>query len=139
MKPTSACVLVIDPHTGLVLVEVRPDGLLGLPGGKIEPVDGEVAAPYWCAARELREETGAELVRAASILVYEAGDHITEAFLATVVRNLPNQYQADVHSARWVKPAELVGDRGRFPLYCSLMFAELAVREVRPTVKARFR
>jgi 8-oxo-dGTP pyrophosphatase MutT (NUDIX family) len=125
MEPTSACVLVHHPKTGLVLVERRMNGACGLPGGRREERDASSLA---CAARELNEETGAVLRSAVSILVYEAGPHICEAFLAVDVDNLPED--PEVLRRRWATwvDAEVLVDqrRGRFPEYCARMFAKLS-------------
>lgn len=129
-EPSSACVLLFHPETRLVLVELHPDGL-GLPGGRREQADASSLA---CAARELREETGTRLERAASVLVYRAGPHLCEAFIATAWASHTAPYDPararEMHCA-WVEAEELVGSAARFPSYCARLFATLCARERR--------
>lgn len=130
VEPTSACVLVFHPRSGLVLVERRKDGRVGLPGGRREPDD---RTPLANAARELFEETGARLRSASSILVYQAGPHVCEAFLAVDVADLPDEVAAATRFAAWVDAEVLVdAERSRFPEYCARMFARLAAIRARP-------
>ena len=58
----SACVLIQDPYTGLILGVSRKDDPndFGLPGGKCEPGEDSLTT----ALRELREETGVLLKQA---------------------------------------------------------------------------
>jgi 8-oxo-dGTP pyrophosphatase MutT (NUDIX family) len=131
-EPNAACVLLFHPTKHLVLVELHPDGL-GLPGGRREASDASSLA---CASRELFEETGIVLLGAASILVYSAGPHTCEAFLATRWedrRERPIATHDDTLRSRrcaWVDAEEIIGSSGRFPKYCARMFARLAGRTV---------
>lgn len=118
LSATSACVVVFHPETRRVLVELHEHGI-GLPGGKREPGDASSLA---CAARELFEETGARLRSARSILVYEAGPHLCEAWLAEDV-TLPSKLRENV---AWVEVEDLVRSGARFPEYCARLFARLA-------------
>lgn len=136
-EPTSACVLVFHPQTGLVLVERGPAGRRppGLPGGKREASDIDSLRT---AARELHEETGVVLRSAASILVYEtpAGADgrafVCEAFLAVDVDRYPSEAEAAVLGCAWVDAEVLVLPGSRFPGYCARMFARLASMRARP-------
>lgn len=125
-EPTSACVVLFEPHSRLVLVERHADGL-GLPGGKREPTDPSSLA---CAARELYEETGVRLRSARSIVVYDAGPHLCEAWLAVSVDAYPTVWEVSVRNASWVYAEELVREGSRFPAYCALLFARLASARV---------
>lgn len=124
-EPTSACTVVFNPATGLVLAEKNKRGY-GLPGGRREHYD---ASSFACAARELREETGAVLRAARSILTYAAGPYFCEAFLAVNVTNLPSDAEAAERGAQWVEPEALVHSSARFPAYCSRLFARMASQQ----------
>lgn len=116
--PSSACVVLFHPEDRRVLVELHPSGV-GLPGGKREEGDATSLA---CAARELFEETGARLRSARSILIYEAGPYLCEAWLA-VEAELGDVLPV---GAAWAEAEELTAQGSRFPEYCSRLFARLA-------------
>lgn len=138
-EPTSACVLVFHPQTGLVLVERGPKGTRppGLPGGKREPSDLDSLRT---AQRELLEETGVGLRSASSIIVYEipAGPEpdgrsfVCEAFLAVDVDRYPSELEAAALGCSWVDAEVLVLPGSRFPEYCARLFARLAQMRARP-------
>lgn len=123
--PTSACVVLFNPSSGLILAERHARGW-SLPGGRRESTD---SSSFECAARELREETGAVLHAARSVLTYQAGPYFCEAFQAIRATNLPTQEEAAERNARWVEPEALVHSSARFPAYCARLFARIASQQ----------
>jgi 8-oxo-dGTP pyrophosphatase MutT (NUDIX family) len=114
---SSACVVVFQPGTGLVLAERHSDGY-GLPGGRREEFDNASVA---CAARELFEETGVRMREGVAITTYDDGEFVCDVFLATIF-DLPERLS---HGAEWVEPEVLVLPSARFPSYCARIFASL--------------
>jgi 8-oxo-dGTP pyrophosphatase MutT (NUDIX family) len=124
-EPTSACVLLFHPDTGLVLAVEEGVGY-GLPGGKREPTDADIEET---ARRELLEETGVAHAWLEELVRYRAGPHLCACFLA--VGDLTQIAIREDLGARWVEPEILVGEVARFPEYVTRAYAALATRSAR--------
>ena len=107
-KPTPvvcAGAVVRDP-AGRVLLVLRghppAQGLWSLPGGRVEP--GE--SPAEAAVREVREETGLEIVVGSLLASVEFGDYLVHDFAGDVIGG---ELQAgdDADDVRWCSPEDM--------------------------------
>jgi mutator protein MutT len=97
---------VVRDAEGRILVVQRANepsrGRWSLPGGRIEP--GESAAE--AAAREVREETGLDVVVGERLGIVDFGPHVVADFAATVTGGTLRAGD-DALDARWVTLTEL--------------------------------
>src|SRR3954469_2589040 len=97
---------VVRDGAGRVLLVRRANepggGLWSLPGGRLEPGEDARAG----AAREVREETGLQVVVGDELLTVEIGDYDVTDFAARVIGG---ELRAgdDASDVRWCSPEEL--------------------------------
>lgn len=126
----SACVLIQDPYTGLILGVSRKDDPndFGLPGGKCEPGEDSLTT----ALRELREETGV-LLKQAPVLCFssicvggkDGKDYLTKAFRTSVAAEHIKIQTTEGGVVQWITPAKLL--EGSFADYHRAMLAHIGL------------
>ena len=126
----SACVLIQDPYTGLILGVSRKDNPddFGLPGGKCDPGEDYLTT----ALRELREETGV-LLKKAPVLCFTAicvggkdgKDYLTKTFRTSVSAEYIKIQTTEKGVVQWITPAKLL--EGSFADYHRAMLAHIGL------------
>ncbi len=81
---------------------------LGLPGGKVDP--GET--PYEAMVREVKEETGVDVLGAHLIFERPDGPHVVQVFLVTDWEGEPGR-TAELGRVKWAEPQELLREECR--------------------------
>jgi 8-oxo-dGTP pyrophosphatase MutT (NUDIX family) len=108
-----AVVCLIFNSDGEAIGVSRKDNkdIFGLPGGKIELGETKEQA----IAREVFEETGILLKGFDYLFSAPEGEYYVHCFVSTDYVQLMLPKEEGV--VEWLKPSELIGDKGSFPVY----------------------
>jgi 8-oxo-dGTP pyrophosphatase MutT (NUDIX family) len=119
-KPTAAVLLVpLNDGRFAAVRSKKRGGLIGFPGGKIDP--GET--PEQAAERELDEETGLAAGRLMYLGAREDGEHVVAVFLAPAWKGTLRS--SSEGKAYWATEEDLTGAESAFPVFNTWAFAAL--------------
>jgi len=117
----AACCLIMSDDGKVLAVSRRDDPTqLGFPGGKMDPGEDLITT----ATRELKEETGLDIVDLRQVFVHKEDDgYVTTTFVGKVSGQIETDEEGLI---RWVKPSVLMNpETSPFASYNRALFMKL--------------
>lgn len=125
LKPSYVVGLVMKEGKCVAASRRHKPGNLGLPGGSIEPFD---ASPFAALQREVKEETGVEVLSARHVFsrVDDTDGNVAWAYVVDEWEGEPRNCEPGI-DVSWEVPSRLLEDRCTFREYNAKLFEKLGI------------